>query len=39
EAAGPRGHILNLGHGVHKDTPISGVETFVETAKEVSRNT
>ncbi|MFB6253916.1 MAG: uroporphyrinogen decarboxylase [Halobacteriaceae archaeon] len=39
EAAGPRGHILNLGHGVHKDTPISGVETFVETAKEVSRTT
>ena len=33
EAAGPRGHVLNLGHGVHKDTPVEGVETFVETAK------
>ena len=37
EAAGPRGHILNLGHGVHKDTPIAGVEAFVETAKAVER--
>jgi len=37
EAAGPEGHILNLGHGVHKDTPPSSVEAFVETAKTVER--
>jgi len=35
--AGPRGHILNLGHGVHKDTPVESVEAFVETAKSVER--
>ena len=33
EAAGPEGHILNLGHGVDKDTPVESVEAFVETAK------
>jgi uroporphyrinogen decarboxylase len=33
EAAGPSGHILNLGHGVNKNTPVESVETFVETAK------
>ena len=33
EAAGPRGHILNLGHGVDKDTPVESVEAFVDTAK------
>ena len=33
EAAGPEGHVLNLGHGVDKDTPVESVETFVETAK------
>jgi uroporphyrinogen decarboxylase len=33
EAAGPAGHILNLGHGVNKDTPVESVEAFVETAK------
>ncbi|MEF8857576.1 MAG: uroporphyrinogen decarboxylase [Halolamina sp.] len=33
-AAGPEGHILNLGHGVNRDTPIEGVEAFVETAQE-----
>ena len=37
DAAGPRGHILNLGHGVNKDTPVESVKTFVETAKSVSR--
>ncbi|MEF8776677.1 MAG: uroporphyrinogen decarboxylase [Haloarculaceae archaeon] len=36
-AAGERGHILNLGHGVHADTPVEGVRAFVETAKETSR--
>lgn len=33
EAAGPAGHILNLGHGLDKRTPIEGVEAFVETAQ------
>ncbi|PSQ50293.1 uroporphyrinogen decarboxylase, partial [Halobacteriales archaeon SW_7_65_23] len=36
EAAGPRGHILNLGHGVDKDTPVESVEAFVDTAKAFS---
>ena len=36
EAAGSRGHILNLGHGVDKDTPVESVEAFVETAKGFS---
>lgn len=35
EQAGPRGHVLNLGHGVHRDTPVEGVRAFVETAKEI----
>ena len=37
EAAGPRGHILNLGHGIDRDTPIAGVEAFFEAARSVSR--
>ena len=37
EAAGPTGHVLNLGHGVSKDTPVEGVEAFVEAAKSVER--
>ncbi|WP_135664140.1 uroporphyrinogen decarboxylase [Halorhabdus rudnickae] len=37
EQAGPRGHILNLGHGVNKDTPVAAVEAFVETAKSIER--
>jgi len=37
EQAGPAGHVLNLGHGVHKDTPVGGVEAFVETAKSIDR--
>ncbi len=35
--AGTEGHILNLGHGVNKDTPVESVEAFVETAKNVDR--
>lgn len=37
EEAGDTGHILNLGHGVMRDTPVESVETFVETAKSVER--
>jgi uroporphyrinogen decarboxylase len=37
DAAGPRGHILNLGHGVDRDTPVESVRAFVETAKSISR--
>ncbi len=38
EQAGPAGHILNLGHGVNKDTPVESVEAFVETAKSIDRD-
>jgi uroporphyrinogen decarboxylase len=34
EAAGPHGHVLNLGHGVDKDTPVESVQAFVGTAKQ-----
>lgn len=37
EAAGEAGHILNLGHGVDKETPVEGVRTFFETAKAIDR--
>lgn len=36
-AAGPRGHILNLGHGIDKDTPIEGVTAFFDAAKSIDR--
>lgn len=29
-AAGPTGHIFNLGHGVQPDTPITGVHAMIE---------
>ena len=35
--AGPSGHILNLGHGVHKDTPEDNVRYFFETAKQADQ--
>jgi len=37
EKAGPAGHVLNLGHGVNKNTPVENVRAFVETAKAVDR--
>jgi uroporphyrinogen decarboxylase len=37
DAAGPAGHVLNLGHGVHRDTPVEAVRAFVETAKGIER--
>jgi uroporphyrinogen decarboxylase len=37
EKAGEAGHILNLGHGVMRNTPVKNVEEFVETAKRVER--
>ena len=27
------GHVFNLGHGIHKDTPIENVEAMVETVR------
>ena len=29
------GYVVNLGHGIHKDTPIAGVEAFVKTAQSI----
>jgi uroporphyrinogen decarboxylase len=33
-AAGPRGHIFNLGHGVGPHTPIPGVKAMVEAVRD-----
>ncbi|APW98681.1 uroporphyrinogen decarboxylase [Halobiforma lacisalsi AJ5] len=35
DAVGDAGHILNLGHGVDRNTPVENVEAFFETAKTV----
>ncbi|MGJ3246786.1 MAG: uroporphyrinogen decarboxylase [Elainellaceae cyanobacterium] len=37
QKAGNRGHILNLGHGVLKDTPEDNVRYFFETAKQADQ--
>ena len=37
EAAGESGHILNLGHGLDRNTPVEGVEAFFEAAKSIER--
>jgi uroporphyrinogen decarboxylase len=34
-AGGHEGHILNLGNGLHKDTPFGNVCRFIETAKSI----
>ena len=33
---GHRGHVLNLGHGVLKDTPVANVRAMIDTARECS---
>ncbi|NET38203.1 MAG: uroporphyrinogen decarboxylase [Cyanothece sp. SIO1E1] len=35
--AGPRGHILNLGHGILPGTPEANAAYFFETAKQVDK--
>lgn len=37
EAAGSHGHILNLGHGINRDTPPEHVAAFVDAAKSIER--
>ncbi|MEZ4234664.1 MAG: uroporphyrinogen decarboxylase [Myxococcota bacterium] len=34
DAAGPLGHVFNLGHGVVPSTPIAGVEAMIAAVKE-----
>jgi uroporphyrinogen decarboxylase len=34
EVEGHSGHVFNLGHGIHKDTPIESVEVLVSTVRE-----
>ncbi len=36
--AGRPGHIFNLGHGVHKETPVENAIALVECVKELSGN-
>ena len=33
-AAGRPGHVFNLGHGIHKDTPIENVQLLVDFVRE-----
>lgn len=37
QAGGRDGHIFNLGHGVHRDTPVENVKIMVKTVKEFSK--
>ena len=32
---GRMSHIMNLGHGLHPNTPLTGIEAFVEAVKEL----
>jgi uroporphyrinogen-III decarboxylase len=36
QAGGRPGHIFNLGHGVHKETPVENAIALVESVKELS---
>ena len=36
QAGGRPGHIFNLGHGVHKETPVENAVALVEAVKELS---
>ena len=36
EAGGSEGHILNLGHGVDRNTPVENVEAFFEAATDAA---
>ena len=35
-AAHRPGHIFNLGHGVHQDTPVENVKALVDIVHELS---
>ncbi len=37
DRAGPTGHIFNLGHGIHKETPVEHAVALVEMVHEHSR--
>lgn len=34
--AGPTGHIMNLGHGIHRTTPVENVQHFFDVVRSVS---
>ena len=36
EAGGRPGHIFNLGHGIHQQTPVENVIALVEMVRELS---
>jgi uroporphyrinogen decarboxylase len=35
-AAGRPGHVFNLGHGIHKETPVEHVRALVDIVHELS---